>query len=937
MIDITVCSSYGFVLHPLSNPTDLGKSPGKRPLLTGWQQLTKTPENINKYIQEGANIGLVCGKVSNVIIIDFDNELFVSSVFDGEVHTLKAHRTSGRGHIYFKYTDKIKASKHHDLGIEILSDGSNAVLPPSIHESGDTYQWVKADEPIIDIPEKTIQQLEQLFKIEAELKQYLSKCRTCFRDVLKRRYEIDFHGAEGREYMIAVCCDLKSVGAIEDHIRMFAKIIYENDYNEKTTIQEWNHIDASKTWKCDTLKAKLPSYLNPETCSKCEVRKKQHTENKTCMTCINLPKGGVGVCKKAQKSCSDTDDACEKYHVKIRNTTNLGISNEKINPEEIHLTDLGNAMRLRYKYGADIRYCFPYKSWLVWDLKIWSQDNKAVLESMARGVVLDLYEDAMNETELDLKKRKFAFALKSESNSGIKNMLSLSQSEPGIPILPDEFDKDKMLFNVQNGTIDLTTGILKPHTKTDMMTKISPVIYEKNTGCPIWTAFLDKIFAGNTEIIEYLQRKSGYILSGDTREEEFDEMYGGGGNGKSKFTGAIIYIMGDYHKKINIETIQAIQGTKKDGSAASSDVANLKGARLVTVSEPEKGTVLNEQRVKDWTGRDPITARHLYERPFTFYPEFKLWIYTNHKLRIKGTDNGIWRRVKLVPFEVTIPDEEADKNLDLKLREEAPGILNWMIEGCLKWQKDGLKVPESIIEATQEYREEQDSLSDFFSECCEIDKTYKVPFKWLFLTYRAYCKVMGIISQSHITFVSSLEDRKFKKVTRSNKGNIWGGLRLKLALEEKCNEISSGCGDMKSAGVQVMTQFLESFLNSFSYRDFIQTDTQPAQPTPFKETDNEVPQEIKVSQVQVTKTEETVTETSNNNNYNDGKKTLSEMPQIELINYCYKRILRDYGYMPLSPEGIELESRRLAIELEEKYPRVLGCVEQAVRDRDKGR
>jgi P4 family phage/plasmid primase-like protien len=264
-------NSMGFVVHPLSSPNDKGNSPGKRPLIKGWQALKETPSNINTYIDNGCNLGLVCGKVSNVTNLDFDNFLFLDQVFNGagELETLRCKRTEGRGHTYFKYNPNLPASKHHDLGIEVLSDGNNAVIPPSIHKSGEVYK--SNGKPIIEMPEKVLDNLNRLFKTETELKQIIGKCRKCFKTILGN--DKDVHGSDGREYMLAICTDLKSNGAKEDHIKMFARIIYGKDYDEKRTLTEWNNIDASKTWKCETLRAKLPAYIDSDECNKCDKRR----------------------------------------------------------------------------------------------------------------------------------------------------------------------------------------------------------------------------------------------------------------------------------------------------------------------------------------------------------------------------------------------------------------------------------------------------------------------------------------------------------------------------------------------------------------------------------------------------------------------------------------------------------------------------------------
>lgn len=497
-----------------------------------------------------------------------------------------------------------------------------------------------------------------------------------------------------------------------------------------------------------------------------------------------------------------------------------------------HWSDLGNAQRLKDEHGDNIRYCHPYKSWLVWDGKRWASDRSATVRIYARKIVQGMYDEISRFQDSDDKKNFLKFVLKTESANGISNMLKLAESEPGIPILPESFDTDPMLFNIQNGTIDLRTGKFKEHNQDDCITKISPVVYDPNATCPTWLLFLDKIFAENKDLIEYEQRKSGYRTTGLTKEEDFDINYGTGGNGKSKFFDEIVYIMGEYHKKINVETIQEI--SNRDGNSATSDVACLKGVRFVTVSEPKKGMKLDEGRIKDWTGRDVITARHLYSEQFDFYPQFKIDLYTNHKPIIKSQGRDMWRRIKLVPFNVTITDEEKDVDIGEKLKKESSGILNWMIKGCLKWQQDGLKVPDDILQATQEYKEDLDYLGDFFNECCEIGKdkegkVYKAPFKWLHLVYRAYCSTMDMPAQSHVTFAGTLIERNFKR-EKTAKGYIYNGIRLKVNIEEQCHNINTMPGGFKDAGMHIMQGFLETFLNKFSYDDFSEKPAKPAQP-----------------------------------------------------------------------------------------------------------
>lgn len=489
-------------------------------------------------------------------------------------------------------------------------------------------------------------------------------------------------------------------------------------------------------------------------------------------------------------------------------------------PGRYHDTDRGNAERFRDQFCDKIRYCYPFKSWLVWNGKRWIKDEQGKVFEYARKTIDSIFDEAC-EMDGDRRKELMKFGFKSESTPSIKNMLEQAQSLDKIPVLPSQFDVDIMKFNVQNGTIDLRTGKLESHDINDFITKLSPVVYDPAATYPVWLSFLKTTFQSNEELISYHQRLCGYALTGSIREESFDIFYGSGQNGKSKYTGALIYVMGDYHIKINIETLHEASNIK-GGNEASSDVAVLQGARLVTVSEPSKGVMLNEQRIKDWTGRDPVTARPLYKSPVTFLPEFKVFMYTNHKPIIKTQGLAIWRRLKLTPFENTITEEEKDPDLDLKLQAEASGILNWMIEGCMMWQKDGLKVPESIIAATIEYKEEQDTLNEFFTDCCEVDpkvESYVLP---IFQMYQAWAKVHDIdYPYKQKGFPVALVERGYKKVPKDHVGIRIKGLKLSVSSSIEYERLNSLCVDHPADAKMNLTHGLETFLYERSRSTFM--------------------------------------------------------------------------------------------------------------------
>ena len=285
--------------------------------------------------------------------------------------------------------------------------------------------------------------------------------------------------------------------------------------------------------------------------------------------------------------------------------------------------------------------------------------------------------------------------------------------------------------------INLRTGELCSHDPNKFITKIGLAEFTEKIDCPIWNQFLNDIFDNDKELIRFIQKAIGYSLTGSTAEQCAFFCYGTGCNGKSTFLDTINHIMGDYAVNIQPETIMA----KKQSGGANSDIARLKGARFVTSVEPNDGMRLDEGLLKQLTGGDRVTARKLYGNEFEFSPEFKLWMGTNHKPIIRGTDIGIWRRIMLIPFTAKIPDEKMDKNLKYKLRQELPAILNWAVEGCLMWYREGLKMPQSVQQATNSYQSEMDVISCFLDTCCY--DCGEIQASQLYQAYKEWAKENG--------------------------------------------------------------------------------------------------------------------------------------------------------------------------------------------------
>jgi putative DNA primase/helicase len=440
---------------------------------------------------------------------------------------------------------------------------------------------------------------------------------------------------------------------------------------------------------------------------------------------------------------------------------------------EFKLTDLGNAERLVYHFGERIRYCFAWKKWVIWNCTRWATDQTGEIQQLAKQVVRRIYREVQDfALHADKRQAIAKHALASESDKRLAAMVALAQSE--VSITPDMLNGYPWLLNCLNGTVDLRTGTLLPHRMEDFISRLAPVCFEPDARCPLWLEFLNRIMDGNEQLIGFLQRAVGYALTGETSEQCLFIFYGSGANGKSTFLQAMSHVLGDYSMSTPTETLLV-----KRRGAIPNDVARLKGARFVVACEADAENRLAESLIKQMTGGDTISARFLHQEWFDFEPTHKVFFGTNHKPVIKGTDYAIWRRIRLVPFEITIPEEERDKALPEKLKAEAGGILAWAVQGCLAWQRQGLGAPEEVKAATDNYREEMDLLGEFLKDRCRLSHDARVSSKALHEAYTAWCEENGQEPVGQRAFVSALKEKGFNR-SRLGSGGVRGWIGVEL-------------------------------------------------------------------------------------------------------------------------------------------------------------
>jgi putative DNA primase/helicase len=439
----------------------------------------------------------------------------------------------------------------------------------------------------------------------------------------------------------------------------------------------------------------------------------------------------------------------------------------------IQFTDATNAQRLFREHGKDIRYNAAWKKWVVWNGTHWEMDEGALIHERGLQTVRNIYDEVLKTDDWRERMEIENYAKLSESMRRRKAFVEAASVIKALNITSDNLDRNPWLLNVKNGTIDVTTGEFREHRQEDMITKIANVEYKPEADCPLWKQFIREIMDFKADVIGFVQTAAGWALTGDTSEQTMFILFGSGANGKSTFLNTIMYLLGDYAIATPTETFM-----RKNGDQNTNDIARLRGTRFVTTTEAEQGRRLSEPLIKQITGNDRMTARFLYGEFFNFTPTFKIFMATNHKPVIKGTDHGIWRRIKLIPFTTRIPEEKQDKDLELKLREEASGILNWLLEGTARWKRERLKAPPAILNATDEYRGEMDVIGNFLKECCIQKPEAAIRIRELFKAYQDWCEENNEHAVSERFFGLHLKEMGIEQ-RRTSEARFWSGLALR--------------------------------------------------------------------------------------------------------------------------------------------------------------
>ena len=456
-----------------------------------------------------------------------------------------------------------------------------------------------------------------------------------------------------------------------------------------------------------------------------------------------------------------------------RNSSQMGPSTDQAPGR----TDLGNAKRMVNLYGEDMRWVPETGKWIFWDDKRWEQDTNGRILRRAAGTAAAIFAQAGSEPDPDEAREWRKWAVKSEGVGRLNAMIDLAQAEVGISIPVESLDSNPWLLACKSGVIDLKTGRISKPTRDLYITKVSPVEYNPEATCPLFDAFIEQIFDNDQEMIDFVYRALGYSLTGATHEQVMFFAHGLGANGKSTLMSVVQYILGDYSRMVDSDILMQTKGDQH-----TTGLTDLKGLRFAIASETNKSNRFAEATIKKITGEEKITARRMRQDNMTFTANHKLWMLTNHRPIIKGNDEGIWRRIVYVPFNVVVPKERRDNYLLDKLKAEASGILNKLLAGCRAWQEQGLRPPVKAQEQVEDYKQEMDQLHEFFEDYCILGSDLLCLKQDLFEAYAEWCSSRRQSTPSYSYFQRLMKERGFgtKEVARvdGRPARIWRGVSL---------------------------------------------------------------------------------------------------------------------------------------------------------------
>jgi putative DNA primase/helicase len=687
--------------------------------------------DVPRYFPNGQNVGIINGEASGgLVTVDLDRSEAVALAGRFLEPTLTSGRDSvpdshwwyvapGLQHRAF---EGIPKTASEGTILELRSTDHQTVVEPSVHPSGERYRWSRSGLEPLEIGAAALTNAGQHLATAALIACHLPESK-------------ERGGGGGRyHYALALAGYLLRHGATAEEAERLLKAAWD--------ARGWHGIERHRK----------SSYAGIERAVRDTAEKLRRGDRATGGRALE------GMVQGLPRKIADFL-GWERFSLREGRGAYLCV-------------DAGNAERLADRHGANLRYCYPWGRWLVYDGARWREDDRGAVMGLAKDTARSIFEEAKEAGDDEAAKRLGKWASTSLSESKLRAMIALAQSEPGVPVLPEEMDASPDLLNVKNGTIDLRTGELREHRREDLITKLAPVEYDPDATAPTWAATLERALP-SAEVRAFFKKLCGYAISGDVSEHVLPVLYGTGANGKSTILNALLEAAGDYGMQAAPDLLIA----KRDNHPT--EVADLFGMRFVASIEVDDGRRLAESLVKTLTGGDKVRARRMRQDFWEFSPTHKVFMAVNHKPQVKGNDNAIWRRIRLLPFEQTIPPAEQDKRLPQKLRAELPGILAWAVEGGLEWRREGLQAPEEVRRATGQYRSEMDVLGAFLKDCCDEGPVHNVAAKDLYTRYKTWCDENGEAPEKQRTFGSKLSERGYERYRGgASGGHRWRGLTL---------------------------------------------------------------------------------------------------------------------------------------------------------------
>lgn len=738
----------------------------KRPIDKGWTDSGIVSAKTARHWATKHNIGIRTGSVSDLIVIDEDPRNGGDAKKLNLPNTVIVATGNGGHHFYFRIPKNMTVQNSNGLlapGIDIKCENGQVVFVGAVHpDTGNTYRWLEGHSP---------------HEVEiAEFPEHLLPCLTVKKpNVGKRHAEKTGSKLIQKPKQYSATCLANAIDRISRSIPGTRNDTLNREAFNCGKLIAANLLDRGQAYS-ELESAAMESGLEPKEIESTLSRAlEQGALSKSEFTIIESPAVDNPVTAK--------------------------------NTHPINNTDSGNAERLIRQYGHDLHYCYNWNKWLVYDGQRWLADARGAAMGFTKIVARNIRKEANQCPDDHSRDETRKWSKTSERADKRRSMLSLAMYEPNVAIGIQDLNRNPWLFNCKNGTLDLEKDKFQYARRSDLITKQAPVHYDKNATCPLWEQTLKRILP-NDEVREFIQRAVGSSLTGLTGDQVLLFLYGLGANGKSVFLRTIMDLMGrDY-------SIQAAPDLLLEKKAAHpTELADLFGIRFLSVTELGPERVFNETLIKQMTGEDKIRARRMREDFWEFDATHHIWIAANHKPTIRGTDYAIWRRVLIIPFGETIPANERDPHLAKKLRAEMPGILNWAIEGCNQWRLTGLRPPEIVQLATDEYRTDMDVTGRFLAERTVSDKDLRTNSTTLYFAYCDWARSSGEEELTQKKFGQSLTE---KGTIRQKSGGLYHytGIGLKpdndnsvskkgrsgpsFGLDKKNEPLKNACAETRS-------------------------------------------------------------------------------------------------------------------------------------------